>query len=124
MQPHEDLDVEVHALSEAGVRNEGRSRSERIDAESAHGVRNLERPGVYPDPELREAASIEARARDIPAEDRPAADDGIRMGAGLRKQAGYVAHIMLAIRIDLEGVREPTSGGGHQPALYCGALSD
>ena len=96
---------------------------ERIHAQPAHRIPDLERQRVDPHPHMREIAAIAARARHRWRRRWPRP---LIIASGCRRAAssssGTVGHIVLAVGIDLQRVREPRgqrrlAAGHHRRAL-------
>ena len=85
--------------------------------------RGCRRTGCLSTPIYGEPASVQSRARRVVAEHRQSADQMVRRGLGCSQQPGGVIQIVLAVRVDLQGVGMASARCGPQPVAYCRALA-
>ncbi|EFE50231.1 hypothetical protein NEIELOOT_00910 [Neisseria elongata subsp. glycolytica ATCC 29315] len=108
MQADEDFVVEIHALADDGtaVLDDGQDGSQRINAEAAHAVFDVERPSVQHVPKIGDFAAVEPRFGHIAAVHRPPAHHGLRLRLRGFDKARDVGKAVLRVGINLQNVAE------------------
>ena len=90
---------------------EQRHRAAQREApKPAQGVLDGERPGDRPHERLRQHPPVQPDPGRVGAEDRLAEDQGLRLAPGRGQEFRHVRRVVLAVRIELDDVRERPLG--------------
>ena len=107
MQADEDFVVEIHALADDGTAVlDGQDGIQRINAEAAHAVFDVERPSVQYVPKIGDFAAVEPRFGHVAAVYRPPAHHGLRLRLCGFDKARDVGKAVLRVGINLQNVAE------------------
>ena len=107
MQADEDFVVEIHALADDGTAVlDGQDGIQRINAEAAHAVFDVERPSVQHVPKIGDFAAVEPRFGHVAAVHRPPAYHGLGLQLRGFDKARDVGKAVLRVGINLQNVAE------------------
>ena len=107
MQADEDFVVEIHALADDGTAVlDGQDGIQRINAEAAHAVFDVERPSVQHVPKIGDFAAVEAGFGHVAAVHRPPAHHGLGLRLRGFDKARDVGKAVLRVGINLQNVAE------------------
>jgi hypothetical protein len=98
--------------------HERRDRPHRIDAETGERITNGQRKRFYPHQKLRESSADAPRHRSVFPESGLPEHQCLGIGRSFRKKAGNVPSLVLAIGINLEGMRVAELIGAPEPCFH------
>ena len=106
VQTDQNGDVEIHAGRQRDVVDQRACDVQWIKPEAAHGIANAQRQRFDPYPDMRCVAAVETRFRYAVVVDRATENHGIRFRSRRGNEARDIGCVVLAVGVDLNGVRE------------------
>ncbi len=123
VQAHHYFGIEIHAPADGLFTDHAQHRRQWIHAEAAHGVAQVQRQRVDPDPDVGGVATVQARLGNTGVVGRNATDHCTRVQARGFDEAWQVSRIMLAVGIDLQHVAVASRAGLGETGQHCPALA-